>query len=411
MRRLFDQLQRDVEAFVEQRDDLLLVVPCTDADAPLVAQVVGDAEQANGTDAFLVFPDPFVEASPYVDVVVERLREQVTLANQALEEEGRPPFPPLPDALRDARRPPGDRLKEAIGFARALVPSDGGHRLVWALVPLEVHDHDGFLRLLATLVPWHGVESWMRGVRLLVRDAPATAAVARRYAEAPRLRVRPVDAGPDALAGALRDDAADEALPDDQRMSAYLQLALLDYAHNRPQDAFAKLEVLLGYYQHTGDPGMQALVMNTFGDVYHRNDQLGDARHWYECALVPLAEAPAPVVLFTVLKNLGRVCFAQGDAAVAEQYFAMMEEVATQRNDAEGKAEALEWQGLSREKRGAYAEAVDSWKAGAELSRGVEMDAPLAAALGHLARLYEQGRRDAALAEVRAELASLEAAS
>lgn len=407
MRKLFDQCQQAIEAFVEQRDDLLLVIPCTDADAPLVAQTVADAEQANGTDAFLVFPDPYVMPGPYIDVVVERLREQHTLANKALEEEGRPPFPPMPDALADARRPPDERLREAIAFAHALVPPEGGHRLVWALLPMAIEDRVSFLKLVSTLVPWEGLEPWMPGVRLVVRDAPLTPPVAERYAQAPRLRVHPVDFGPEALEESMQEEVADESRTDEDRMNTLLSLALLDYAHNRFDDALHKYEKLLGYYQHTGNKPMQALVMSGLGDLNHRSELLVHAKYWYECALVPLAEAPTPVLLFSVLKNLGQVSYKLGDYPTAGQYFEMVDQVATQMRDAEGKAWALEWRGLSQERQGQYGEAVESWKTAAELSRSVGMDANLRANLEHLERTYTRGRMLRERAEVAAELSTL----
>ena len=408
MRQPFDRFQQAVEAFVEQRDDLLMVVPATDADAPLVAQVVGDVEQAHGTDVFLAFPAAFVAPQPYLDVLVERLRGQVALANKALEEEGRPPFPDLPAPLADPARPPAERLREAIAFARTLVPPEGGHRLVWALVPLEVRDRAAYLELVAALVPWRGVEAWMRGVRILVRDAPLTAPVAARYGEAPRLRLHPVDFGPAALEAGLQETAADEAQPEAQRMSSFLSLALLDYAHNRIGPAVEKLQALLGYYQHTGDRPMQAFVMSGMGDLNRRNGRLPEARHWYECALAPLAEAPAPVILFSVLKNLGQLTYEQREWATAEQYFGMAEEVATHARDAEGKAWALEWRGRAQEQQANYGGAVESWKAAATLSRGVGMDEPLRTNLELLAGVYRRGRMFTLLGEVEAELRSLQ---
>lgn len=408
MRKLFERFQQEIAAFIEQRDDLLMVVPCTDADAPLVAQSVGDVEQANGTDVFLVFPDPYVMPGPYVDVVVERLREQHALANKALEEESRPPFPPLPADLADARRPPDERLREAIAFAHALVPEEGGHRLVWALVPMEIQDRVTFLKLVSTLMPWEGVEPWMRGVRLVVRDAPITPAVAERYARAPRLRVRPVDFGPEALEESMQEAVEDESRTDEERMSTLLSLALLDYAHNRFDAAFDKYQTLLGYYQHTGDRAMQAFVLSGLGDLNHRNDLLEEAKHWYECALVPLTETPSPVVLFSVLKNLGLVAYKQGDFATAERYFEMVDEVATQMRDAEGKAWALEWRGRSQEQQGAFGEAVESWNTAATLSRNVGMDPNLKANLEHLERTYAKARMSRERAEVAAELSTLD---
>src|SRR5215207_8480210 len=110
MQRLVDGLRGRMEGFVEQRDDLLLLLGCSDDDAALAAKVISDAEQANGTDVFLIFTDDFVLADPYVAVLGERLREEHRVACAALREEGREPLPPPPPALFDETQPPSSRL-------------------------------------------------------------------------------------------------------------------------------------------------------------------------------------------------------------------------------------------------------------------------------------------------------------
>ena len=42
----------------------------------------------------------------------------------------------MPAPIKDARRPPLDRMKDLMVFARSLLPAGGGGLLGWALLPL-----------------------------------------------------------------------------------------------------------------------------------------------------------------------------------------------------------------------------------------------------------------------------------
>ena len=96
MRKLIEKIQNGLENFIEQRDNLVMIVSCDDNDAPLVLKIVSDLEQADATDVYLLFADDFVAPDPYVSVTIERLREQHKIANEWLVEQGRKPLPPIP---------------------------------------------------------------------------------------------------------------------------------------------------------------------------------------------------------------------------------------------------------------------------------------------------------------------------
>lgn len=408
MRRLFERLRKDIENFIEQRNDLLMLTPCTADDMPLVLKTLRDIEQATATDVFLLFTDNFVEAGPFVSVAVERLKEEHRIVCEALVEENRDPLPPLPDILFDELRIPADRLREAMCFAHSLVPREGGHRLVWAMFPQEIADWQAYLQLLLSFVPWQGLSPWMRGLRLIFRYETGREHNVPQLAQAPCVRVTPVDLSPAAIAASIEADVDDEELPMEQRMQSLFALACQDYAYNRVEDAITKYEVLLGHYQQTENLTMQALVMNGIGDVLHRNENLNEAQHWYECAVVPAVGTQASVILATITKNLGDVAYKLNQYVEAEQYFDGLDKLAAQMLDPEGKARALEWRGRSQEKQGAYVHALESWEAAALLSRNVGLPSFLKTNLEHLCRVYRQLRLPEKLAAAEAELRQLE---
>jgi tetratricopeptide (TPR) repeat protein len=410
VQRLVDGLRGTVEAFVEQRDDLLLLLGCSDDDAAIAAKVVSDAEQANGTDVFLLFTDDFVLADPYVAVLAERVAEEHRAACAALGEEGREPLPPPPIALFDEALPPAQRLYAGMAYARSLLPAGGGHRLVWAMCPQRIADRRAWLELAGTFAPRGGVEPWMRGLRLVVRDLPDTAAFALGLTALPRIRTVAADFGPAALQQALQEEADDDAQPLDARVRAHLMLTAIHAAHGRTEQAVAGYYDLLGRYQEANDLPMQAFVINALGDLWRRGGDLETAQQWYECAAVPAAEAADPVQLATVTRSLGSLALERGDPATAEQYYAQLDRLAGHMLAVELKVEALQQRGRCLEAMGQPDEALARWEDAATLARATG-EAPVGhrAVLEELRRGYEARGAYGRLAAVEAELAALAA--
>jgi tetratricopeptide (TPR) repeat protein len=228
----------------------------------------------------------------------------------------------------------------------------------------------------------------MAGIRLIFRDEVDSEQFDPVLAKAQRVRLLKTDFGPAAMEASLKKEIADESLPDEQRMQSLLSLAVQDYAHNRIEDATARYNVLLGYYQKTNNHTMQAFIINAFGDIFHRSGDLEKARHWYECALLPAVESQSPVLLATVGRNLGDVSFKQERYQNAEQYYDGVEKLAAHMLDPEAKAEALEWRGLSQEKQKAYDRAIESWEAASLLCRNTDLPGFLKKTLEHLKRVY-----------------------
>ena len=407
MRKLFKKLHNDIYRFIEQRDDFLMIASCHDNDTGFVLQTLRDIEQASATDIFLLFSDDFAQAGPFVSVTLERLREQHRMACEALVEKGKPPLPPFPSNISDEAEPPALRLCKMICFARSLVPREGGHRLAWAMFPLRISDRREYLQLVGSFAPADGIKPWMAGIRLIFRDEPGTAEYSPVLAAAARVRVMNLDLGPAALEASTKEDVEDKDLPEEERMQALLSLALLDYGHNRTDDAITKYNHLLAYYQRTENHTMQAFIINAFGDIYHRNGDLSQAQHWYECAVPPAATAKDPLILATVASNLGDVSYKVGAYREAEEYYDGLDKLSTVTLDAGSKIRALEWRGLSQEQQGKHDSAIQSWEAAALLSRKMNFPAFLKENLEHLARAYRRLGSDKSSSVV-AELSRLE---
>ncbi len=404
MRKLFDGLKAALTGFVEQRQDLILLLECDENDGLVAMKLLQQLEQDAGTDVHLLFADAFHEPASFVEATIKRLEVERDIACASLVEEGREPLPPLPAALYEPGIGSVERLIRAIGAARALVPEGGGHRLVWAMFPLEITNPRAYEQLVSALAPWHGAQPWMRGVRLIFR-VPGEAG---ELAKAPGSRVVRADFGSDAIQSALQADAEDEACPIEERMQNVVMLAHFDYAYGRNDEALRKFQHVLGHYQQTGNLTMQAICLNGMGDVYrHRIGDLERARHWYECAVPPAMQSKVPVVMAMLTKNLGHVAFEQGRHADAEQYFDGLEKLASFMLDPQSKADALEWRGRSQEALGAEERAIESYANAARVSAATELDASLEQNLGHLDRLSASAHRREAVDRLRSELAEL----
>lgn len=399
MEQLFQDTRQGFADFVEQRRDLMQLIESSENDVPIVLKILRDVEQSSPSDVFLLFADPFHHPGAFVDMVMERLREEHQIAADWLKEQQKETIAAPPEALFDSNGDPVERLIGAIKYSRSLLPCCGGHRLVWVLFPTEVGDKHGWYELMENLAPHQGVQPWMRNVRLMVRDLPKCQRLRHGLVEAPRVQWMPVDFSAAALEQANVNQMEDESMPMEKRMHALLQLAQRDYAYNRSKQAVDKFNRLLGYYQSTEDHGMQALVLNSLGDVHQRNNQLPRAQHYYECAVHEVTQSNNHVVFYTIVKNLGDVHFKQKQYAEAEQCYAHAETLATHLLDAEGKAQMLEKQGLTREKIKDHGGAVGFWETAVTLCRNCTMDGLLEVNLKHLKRGYKSlKQRDKAAA-------------
>jgi tetratricopeptide (TPR) repeat protein len=404
MRKLIERLGRDLDGFVEQRDDLLLLLACSAEDSALVLKVLRDRDRMAASDVYLLFADDFLDASSFVTKAVERLHEEHAIANAGAEQEGKEPLPPVPAALGDTTRPAAPRLQEAFTYARSLLPEAGGHRLVWAMFPAKVADWTAYLQLVSACSPARGIQPWMRGTRLIFRVEADFALGSSPLVGVKGVRQARADFGQAALQAGLQEEAADLALPQADRMQALLALAALDGAHDRTAEATRKYSILYEYFVRAENPLMQALVLNGLGDMPHKQGDLEKARHWYECAVPPAAAAEQPLVLSVVVQNLAAVAFEGGKFAEAEEYYGQLSELKQLLLDEEGKAEALEWRGLAQEKQAEYDRAVQSWEQAELISRAFELRHRLRRVLEHLRRAYRQLRVADKLAGVEEEL-------
>jgi tetratricopeptide (TPR) repeat protein len=415
MRRLVELHKRTLSSFLEQRRDLLLVVPGSDADAVILLQLTSELDEASGEDLFVTIGGEFDDADSYVLAAVEQFARQHALAAAAVRDAGKTPLPELPPALLGPGRPGHERLRALCAFAHELLPREA-RRLVLVVAPTHIADRTAFLALVAHLLPRPERERWMARLRIIIRDV--TPAEALSEPEHPLVRttsaslqLAPIDFSQDAIRKSLAATAEDDSAPLAERMQALLAAAIVDGVYGEHARALEALGRVLGYYQAEDNALMQAVSVNAMGEVCQSAGTLDRARHWFECGLPLAAKSENAFVLATLAKNLGSLCALTGDHASAVQYFAGLAQIAPKILDNETLSWALVQRGASEAALGQPTTAIDTWRRGAELCRNTDHPAGLRAHLTHLSEAYAARGQLADQLEAERELSTLPEAS
>lgn len=387
MRKLFEQLLGTLREFVKQRDDLLLVVPCADTDVALLAKALRDLDRESGSDLFLLFAEDFAAPDTFVTKIAMRLQEEHDLATDVTVAESSR-LPPLATDFVDLIQSPLTRLEAGMSYAHSLIDARVGQHFVWGMCPGSIQNANAYLELLAPLLPHPEIRPWMRGARIVAR-VPADFDLARSpLADATRVCVKPFAIPPDTHENELLATAADSRRPLPERMQAEVQLAYLDYAYARYAQAIKRFLTALAFFQWAEVPVMEGLIICGLGDIARRQENLEEARHWYECAVVPSAKDGNPILMSTIVQNLAAIAFHQGRFVDAEERYGELVTLKRAMVEEDGLAEALEWQGLSQERQNAYDRAIVCWHEGALICKAFDMTERLPRMLEHLKRGY-----------------------
>lgn len=384
MRRLIAHWGKTLREFVEQRDDLLLVVAASDADAPLLTKLLQELDRASPADLFFIAPDAAGAPAGYVEALAARLRGQVALANAAAAD-GDTLITAPPDF---AAGPPAWRLQSMLEYLQTLVDLTAEQRFVCALVPEGVADAAGYEKLLAGLAPSPHVVGWMRGARVVARVPADFVLEGSRLAGAARVRFARLACPPDIYETELLADSADPAVPEADRMQSLVQLAYIDVAHGRGALADARFGQALAYFRWLKLPALEGLILNGLGDSARRAGDGATARRWYETALGPAGESGSPMLVAAVVQNLAAVAYAEGEFAEAADCYADVVTLRRGALDEEGISEALDWRGRSLEAGGDLAAALPCWEESAFVCREFEIGHRLGDVLGRLREGY-----------------------
>src|SRR5438132_4345361 len=284
MQKLITDLQARLQAFLAQRTNLLLVVRAGEAEyLPLVSVMAGI--ESESADDVLPFGDPFESPAAYATALINILATRYMAIASELRKEREDLPAELPAELRQERRAPVDRLRDALVFERGLLADLEASRVVVGLFPSRIKDHAVYARFVMTLVEHQLPQPWCHHMRFIVREDARQALLSQHARTLPRTEFYAPDFSPPALAKALEDQAYDENEKLPLRMNALLQCAALDYAHGRLPAAAEKYALLSRYHADLGPPVMLALSRNGMGEVLVRAGKPVEAQRAFERAL------------------------------------------------------------------------------------------------------------------------------
>lgn len=369
MQTLINEIKSQVETFVEQRKNLILLLACQDNEAGMILQTIQDIEQASPSDLYFFFSNHFNTLDEYVDNIIEQLFAQYDLTKKEAENENLNLFPPPPNILKTNELTSIKKLGRAMMYTRSIAPNINHHRVVWALFPQAINNRKDYHELIQTFSPKNGIQDSTQGLRIIFRDLPDTLAFSPEIQQLPRLQIYQANMSPDAIQDSLNQNIHNENLPDEERFSAMLQYAMIDSAHGRFKQAYEYLKYTLGYYQQTNNYALQAVTINAMGDIYQRQQQNDKAIHVYETAIEPAVKSKSAVILHNVVSNLADSEFSRKNYTLAAKYYDQTDQLASKMLYADGKLRALNQQAECAIQQKDYPKAITYWEKSAALCR------------------------------------------
>lgn len=402
MQKLLDGIAARLKAFVDQRDQIALVVRCRDEEGPVILKTFEGLDEGAESEMFWLVSEPFTDAAVWVSAVVNDFAVKHGSVRMSMGKEGFAPWPALPETLLDDGRPPAQRLRELMEFSRELRPFPDGMLTVWCLVPLEIADVRGWARLMWELLQHQFPNPWCHHMRIFVRGTPAEPMLQAALGSIPRVAWYDPDLSQPAMQAALEAEASDRSMPLELRLQNLFMSAGVDYGYGRFDQALAKYGVLLKFYTGVRNPGMTAMVLNAVGETHARTGNPDAAIHCFEQALVPaMSMSPLPVpIMLNVTLNLANQHLSFGHWQEAEAYYDSAQKLAMVSRDADTRLRAIENLGVCLYSQGKVDDAVARWHAGAAVADELKVAEPRRTMLLRLAGHYHRVQDYTAQAEM-----------
>lgn len=419
MRRLAE-FRAHCEEFIWQPDDPVLLVSGSDGDVPYALKVLEQVEGGDEASLYVMIADEYLDADTYARTVAGRCVALYEVANEGRAERNEPPLAPFPERMTAPGVPPRERIVIAIEHLGARLPDAEDYRVVFALLPLVVHDWADYAQFVAefTVLPPPAPqrdEPWRVYTRLFLRDQRdhvIGAALLQRQATG-MLSVD-VDMSTDAFAGDLAQEAVDPAVPVAQRMQAVLQLANIDLSYKRFEEAVKKFALLFDYYVKSDAPLMQALCMQGVGDCLRMVGQHPQALERYQqgLAIALAAKSPMPLqpgedpeakrlhpnaapVMLNLLLAAGQTCMMLQRYPDAQSYYADASKLAAKCLNAYAACDALQGEGDAERAQAKPTDALARWHECETIAEKYEYYERLVSVLERIHALYHEGRMTA----------------
>lgn len=404
MRGLIDELQGALTWFTqEQHDHFAFCVACEDPDIIILQGVLNGLEQVHRPSHYLTFFHEARTARAWVDVAIELMNSRMDAINAERAERDREPIPHCPIECYDAELAPSRRVQLLIEWWRGGM-LDPEIPIVLSILPTRIPDPEAYRELVWGLLPFEELAPWMRHGRLIVRDRRDGPLLEPHFAEhrVTATASYTADFSPKACEEALGYDAGNPQLSARDRGMAMLQLAALDYAHQRFEPAMDKYGRLANLFMELEEKGLLALCLCGAGDIHKRVGQLEEARKRYAQGVDHALAAEAKPVLLNCLIGLGQTTALMGEHAQSETSWDTAARVAGSMGNRFAVADAVTELGTERLEQG---RPTDAWKAWQRVLEYIDEEQPYLAREADLLQRMVDCAKDQRWTEQERELA------
>lgn len=370
MQHIIQEIVDNLQNFIADEEQSVMLIEAQAEEAPLILKTFGTVEEDEfSPDIFLSFPDDFEDTRRYVELIIERLREQTDAINEELEKIGKPPLAPIPSELLERDKPSQTRLVELFRHIRQTVEAE--RQLIWIFYPLTDVEKEKFFVNLFEDVARKTMAGDFGNTKLIVRDTPLLALKENLGCapENPKVFCYRPQVDFQSVMKKIEAQAKNKEIPAEERVQSVMLMAGMDVAEKRYDKALSKNEQVLRHYQKTKQKQNESVVQNNIGDVYYLQGDFPKAQENYEKAItIAVAEEWQPLVLYQSM-NLGNSLFMQQKYDEALIYYDSAEKLAEVNKILIQQIQALERMGDTKRAQGELKEAIKIYNEAADLCR------------------------------------------
>lgn len=396
MQKLFENLRRDLEAFVEQREALTLVLWAkSQTDTFFAFKTLQAMDEVSQRDVFVLLAEDCFDPVRYVDALMTACDMDIESGNAAIRgglgDEGAEPWDGLPRDCFDDRRPSIVRLRGLVTHIRRYYP-DPVHRIVLAFLPAQLSNPAAYASFANELIPRRGFEPWMAGVRVILTDVQRGGAFAADLArENPfGTLMLPIDFSADAVSRAVVEQANDPATPIEQRMLAFTQVAALDHAWRRYDEAVRKYGVAYRHYLGAKNEPMQGTCLLFAGYSLERMERNDEARERFRQALELAISSDIKQLMLNAMMALGALHQRELDWGSAATYWEGAAYVAKSLQHFFALSDCAENAGVCQIAINDTGKALELWEAGKIVAQQVSYWDRAVSILSHMVEIEER---------------------
>ena len=391
MRQIIQEVVDTLENFIANGERNIMLLEAVTDDAPLLLKSFAMIEEnETSPDIFLTHSDEFHDTRRFVELVIERRREEIAAVNEELAKRKEPLRATLADEILARELPSSERFSKLFQHIRQIVEAE--RAIIWTFFPLAEIEKSDFYVALFEPVARQIINGDFGNTKLIVRDTslndlreklgcePENAAV---FCYRPQLDFKSVMEKVEA-------QSKDETAPVEERMQSLMLTAGVDIAEQRFDDALYKNHKVLNYYQKTGQRQNESIVQNNIGDVYYVQGKFPEAQENYEKAItISVEEKSQPLVLYQSM-NVGNSLLMQERYDEAFQYYDSAEKLAEVNKILIQRIQALERMGDCKMGAEATDEAIEIYEKAADLCRENKYALGLHGILTKLCPAYEK---------------------